>query len=68
VLASALAESAPAVVLASLTSIIGYASLLAADSRALVSFGALAIVGELACVLVAIVFVPALWALRPRTA
>jgi predicted RND superfamily exporter protein len=63
-LAVAISESGPAVVLASMTSIIGYASLLAADSRALVSFGALAIIGELACVCVAIVVVPAMWALR----
>ena len=63
-MASALAETGPAVVLASLTSMIGYASLLIADSRALVSFGALAMIGELTCVLLAIVFVPALWALR----
>jgi predicted RND superfamily exporter protein len=63
-LAQAIGESGPAVVLASMTSIIGYASLLAADSRALVSFGALAIIGELACVCVAIVVVPAMWALR----
>jgi predicted RND superfamily exporter protein len=65
-LVAAVAESGPAVVLASLTSVIGYASLLPADSRALASFGALAIVGELACVVVAIVFVPALWAAKRR--
>ncbi len=62
-MAAALAETGPPVVLASLTSMIGYASLLIADSRALVSFGALAIIGELTCVLLAIIFVPALWAL-----
>jgi uncharacterized protein len=58
--------AAPAVVLASLTSIIGYASLITADSQALASFGALAVIGELACVAVAIVVVPALWALGRR--
>jgi predicted RND superfamily exporter protein len=63
-LVQAVAESAPAVVLASMTSVIGYASLLPADSRALASFGALAIIGELACVVVAVVFVPALWAAK----
>jgi predicted RND superfamily exporter protein len=67
-LPAALAESAPPVVLASLTSMIGYASLLPADSRALASFGALAILGELACVVVAVVFVPALWATSRRAA
>ena len=66
-LPAALAESAPPVVLASLTSMIGYASLLPADSRALASFGALAILGEAACVLVAVVFVPALWAMKRPT-
>lgn len=63
-LPAAVGEAAPAVVLASLTSIIGYASLLTADSQALASFGSLAVIGELACVAVAIVVVPALWALR----
>lgn len=65
-LADALAESGPAVVLASLTSIIGYASLVPADSQALSSFGVLAMIGEITCVLVAILVVPALWALRRR--
>jgi predicted RND superfamily exporter protein len=65
-LAEALAESGPAVVLASITSIIGYASLVPADSQALSSFGVLAMIGEITCVLVAIVLVPALWALRRR--
>jgi len=63
-LAEALAESGPAVVLASLTSIIGYASLIPADSQALSSFGVLAMVGEITCVLVAILLVPALWAMK----
>nr|HEX4315141.1 MMPL family transporter [Kofleriaceae bacterium] len=66
-IAAAVAESGPPVVLASLTSIIGYASLLTADSRALSSFGALAIVGEVSCVVVAVIVVPAAWAtLRSR--
>jgi predicted RND superfamily exporter protein len=67
-LVDALAESGPAVALASLTSIFGYASLLTADSRALCSFGQLAIIGEICCVLVAVVLVPSLWALRGRAA
>lgn len=65
-LAEALAQSGPAVVLASMTSIIGYASLVSADSQALSSFGVLAMIGEITCVLVAILLVPALWALRRR--
>jgi len=67
VLPAALAEAAPAVVLASMTSIIGYASLIPADSRALSSFGVLAIIGEVACVVLAIVAVPAMFAMRGRS-
>jgi predicted RND superfamily exporter protein len=61
--ARALGEVGPAVLLASLTSIFGYASLVTADSRALSSFGSLAILGEVSCVVVAVVVVPAAWAL-----
>jgi hypothetical protein len=62
-IAATLAEAAPPVVLASLTSVIGYASLVPAASRALSSFGVLAIIGEVCCVVVAVILVPALWAL-----
>ncbi|HTR55725.1 MAG TPA: MMPL family transporter [Kofleriaceae bacterium] len=62
-ISAALAESGPPVLLASMTSMIGYASLIPADSRALASFGLLAIIGEMACVAVAVVLVPAAWAL-----
>jgi predicted RND superfamily exporter protein len=65
-LAAALGEAGPAVVLASLTSMIGYASLLVADSRALASFGSLAIIGEISCVVLAITLLPALWGLGRR--
>jgi predicted RND superfamily exporter protein len=61
--ARALGEVGPAVLLASMTSILGYASLVTADSRALSSFGALAILGEVSCVVVAVLLVPAAWAL-----
>ena len=64
--AAALEEVGPAVTLAALTSIFGYASLLTADSRILSSFGRLAILGEVTCVGVAVVLVPALWKLRAR--
>jgi predicted RND superfamily exporter protein len=64
--AAALEEVGPAVTLAWLTSIFGYGSLLTADSRILSSFGRLAILGELTCVLVAVVLLPALWVLRSR--
>ena len=49
-----------AVMLASLTTIIGYSSLLFAGNQAFVSFGLLAVFGELTCVLAAIVSLPAL--------
>ncbi len=48
-----------AVALCSLTTTIGYASLLLADSHALRSFGALAILGEVACLSVALLVMPA---------
>lgn len=49
-----------AVLLCSLTTVIGYFTLVIADNQALVSFGALAIVGEIACVLSSILLLPAL--------
>ncbi|MEO8843805.1 MAG: MMPL family transporter [Kofleriaceae bacterium] len=63
-IARAVSEAGPAVLLASVTSMLGYASLLVADSRALASFGALALLGELACIVLAMTLIPALWALR----
>ena len=49
-----------AVALCSYTTIIGYGSLLFADNQALPSFGKLSISGEIACVLGALLFLPAL--------
>lgn len=66
-LVEALREQAPAVMLATATSIFGYGSLLTADSRALSSFGALAVIGEATCVATAVVLVPALFALVRRS-
>jgi hypothetical protein len=48
-----------AVVLCSATTVIGYATLLIADNRALASFGALAVLGELTCLLAALLLLPA---------
>ncbi len=48
-----------AVALCSLTTIIGYSSLLVARNRALISFGVLADLGELACLAAALVALPA---------
>jgi predicted RND superfamily exporter protein len=57
--ARALAETGSAVALCSSTTIIGYSSLLIASNGALVSFGKLANLGELGCLLAAILLVPA---------
>jgi predicted RND superfamily exporter protein len=60
-----------AVALCSMTTIIGYSSLLLAENRALFGFGLLAVLGELACLSTAIVVLPAVleWAtaLRARS-
>jgi predicted RND superfamily exporter protein len=63
-----------AVALCSLTTIIGYSSLLLAKNRALFLFGLLAVLGEIACLTVAVVALPALlvllrrWRRRPEEA
>jgi predicted RND superfamily exporter protein len=49
-----------AVALCSLTTIIGYASLLIARNQALISFGLLAVLGEVACLAAALLALPAL--------
>ncbi len=49
-----------AVALCSLTTIIGYSSLLLAKNRALFLFGLVAVIGEIACLTVAVVALPAL--------
>jgi predicted RND superfamily exporter protein len=56
-----------AVILCSLTTTIGYAALLVAANRALISFGLLAALGEIACLTTSVAFLPALMRLlRPR--
>jgi predicted RND superfamily exporter protein len=65
----AVLSTGAAVALCSLTTIIGYGSLLAARNRALQGFGAMAILGEVACLTAAIVAMPALvlwWRGRSR--
>lgn len=62
-----LRETGGAVALCSLTTIIGYASLLVADNRALRGFGLLASLGEVACFAAALIALPA-WLLRPEAA
>jgi uncharacterized protein len=66
----AIKRSAGPVALCSYTTMIGYGSLLFNDFGALKSFGRLAIAGELATVIAALVFLPALlhlWPLRSKT-
>ena len=56
----AVRSTGAAVGLCSLTTIIGYSSLLLAKNRALFLFGATAVLGELACLTAAVVALPAL--------
>jgi hypothetical protein len=58
--------SGGAVALCSLTTIIGYGTLLVSDNRALNSFGALAGAGEVACLAVALLLTPSLLVLLER--
>ena len=55
-----------AVALCSLTTIIGYGSLLLARNQALFSFGVLAVLGEICCLTVAVVALPAALAALAR--
>ncbi len=59
-LAIAVGRSGGAVAMCSATTVIGYASLLLSRNGALFSFGLLAVVGEIACLLSAIVLLPAM--------
>lgn len=64
---SVIQETGGAVLLASLTTVTGYGSLLIASNQAFVSFGRLAIVGEFTCVFAAVVSLPALlWLLEKK--
>jgi predicted RND superfamily exporter protein len=64
----AVISTGTAVAVCSWTTIVGYGSLLAARNRALQGFGAMAILGELACITAAILALPAmlLWMARRR--
>ena len=70
--ARAVISTGAAVALCSWTTIVGYGSLLAARNRALQGFGAMAILGEVACLTAAIIALPALvlwvWQRRQRAA
>jgi predicted RND superfamily exporter protein len=63
---TAVANTGGAVALCSATTVIGFGSLLVAQNRALSSFGALAIAGELSCLATAVLIVSAYFAWRDR--
>ena len=56
----AISSAGGAVAMCSWTTIVGYGSLLAAQNQALQGFGAMAILGEISCLLAAVVTLPAL--------
>jgi predicted RND superfamily exporter protein len=64
--ADAVSSTGGAVALCSWTTIVGYGSLLAAQNQALRGFGAMAILGEMACLVAAIVALPAILVLRKQ--
>jgi predicted RND superfamily exporter protein len=65
-LARTIADTGSAVALCSLTTIIGYSSLLLSRNRALRSFGKLAVLGEITCLAAALFVLPALARLAAR--
>jgi hypothetical protein len=67
-ISAALARTGGAVALCSYTTAIGYASMLFSDNGALRSFGTLAMFGEIACVSMALVFLPSLLHVLPGSA
>ena len=62
----ALASSGGAVALCSVTTMIGYATLVTADNQAIQSFGLTAVIGEITCLSAALVALPAVLSLRDR--
>ena len=61
----AIQTSGSAVVMCSLTTVIGYGSLLVSRNLAIRGFGTASLIGEIACVLTALIIVPAIIAMRP---
>lgn len=62
----AIRHTAPAVILCSLTTIIGYLVLTTANNQALATFGVAAVIGEIACIVAAVLLVPAAIALLDK--
>lgn len=63
---AALRTTGGAVVLCSLTTIVGYLALLGSVNRAIRSLGTIAVVGEVSCLLAAVTVLPAMWLLIER--
>jgi predicted RND superfamily exporter protein len=63
-----LRTSGSAVFVCSLTTIIGYGSLLISENLAIRGFGLASLIGEIACVATALILVPALLSLHPKPA
>lgn len=64
----AIRSTGGAVAVCSLTTIIGYGSLLLAKNQALFLFGLVAVLGEVTCLVAAVVVLPAVLAAKPRGA
>lgn len=56
-----------AVALCSVTTVVGYSSLLLAENRALFLFGLLAVLGEVVCLLAGVLLLPAVLLLMPKS-
>jgi predicted RND superfamily exporter protein len=69
-MADAVRTTGGAVTLCSMTTVIGYSSLLLAENRALFYFGLLAVLGEISCLSTAVVVMPAFveWVAQARAA
>jgi hypothetical protein len=65
-IADVLRTSGGAVVLCSLTTMLGYVALVGSHNAAIRGLGSIAAVGELSCLLAAVVIMPALWRLAER--
>ena len=63
---AALRTSGGAVVLCSLTTMLGYVALLGSHNQAVRGMGMIAVVGEVSCLLAAVTVLPALWLLIER--
>jgi len=63
----AVIRSSGAVILCSFTTVVGYGSGMYSDFQALESFGKLAVIGEIACVFAAVLFMPSFLTLLQRS-